>query len=87
LAAFEVITEEVDESFVGGKLKNMHRSRRARFAAENGHTGGSTGKTIVQGILDCNLREVRGQVVPNVKRETLQSEVLKNVKYGTKVYT
>jgi ISXO2-like transposase domain len=25
--------------------------------------------------------------VPNVKRETLQNEVLKNVKYGTTVYT
>jgi transposase-like protein len=78
---------EVDESFVGGKLKNMHRARRVRFAAENGHTGGGTGKTIVQGILDRNLREVRAKVVPNIKRETLQSEVLKNVKYGTKVYT
>jgi transposase-like protein len=41
---------EVDESFVGGKLKNMHRERRARFAAESGHAGGVTGKTVVQGI-------------------------------------
>ncbi len=78
---------EVDETFVGGKLKNMHRSRRVRFAAENGHTGGVTGKAVVQGILDRNMREVRAKVMPNVKRETLQSEVLKNVKYGTKVYT
>jgi transposase-like protein len=78
---------EVDEAYVGGKLKNMHRSRRERFAAENGHTGGATGKTIVQGMLDRNLREVRAKVVPDIKRETLQSEVLKNVKYGSKVYT
>src|ERR1017187_3537559 len=35
---------EVDETFVGGKLKNMHRDRRARFASEQGHTGGATGK-------------------------------------------
>src|SRR5207248_7778866 len=26
-------------------------------------------------------------VIPNVKRETLQAEVLKNVKYGSAVYT
>jgi transposase-like protein len=78
---------EVDETFVGGKLKNMHKNRRAKFAAVYGHTGGPTGKTIVQGILDRNLREVRARVVPNVKRETLQNEVLKNVKYGTTVYT
>jgi len=78
---------EVDESFVGGKLKNMHRDRRARFAAESGHAGGITGKTVVQGILDRDAREVRAKVVPNVKRETLQNEVLKNVKYGTTVFT
>src|SRR5271157_3422609 len=78
---------EVDETFVGGKLRNMHRDRRERFAAESGHTGGSTGKTVVLGMLDRDAREVRAKTVPNVKRETLQNEVLENVKYGTKVYT
>jgi transposase-like protein len=78
---------EVDESFVGGKLRNMHRNRRAKWAAESGHTGGATGKTIVLGMLDREAREVRAKVVPDVKRETLQTEILKNVKYGTKVYT
>ena len=27
------------------------------------------------------------KVVPNVKRETLQNKVLRNIRYGTKVYT
>lgn len=44
-------------------------------------------KTIVQGILDRNLRKVRASVVPNVTRETLQNLILKNVKYGSTVYT
>jgi len=78
---------EVDETFVGGKLKNMHRTRRTRFAAEGGHTGGATGKTIVQGILDRDERKIRAKVVPNWKRETLQTQVLNNVKYGSKVYS
>lgn len=78
---------EVDETFVGGKLKNMHRDRRARFAAQGGHTGGSTGKAIVQGMLDRDERKVRAKVVPNWKRETLQTEVLNNVRYGSKVYS
>jgi transposase-like protein len=69
---------EVDETFVGGKLRNMHRARRERFAAESGHTGGSTGKTIVMGMLDRDERKVRASVVPNVKRETLQAEILNN---------
>jgi transposase-like protein len=41
----------------------------------------------VQGLLDRDAREVRAKVVPDVKRETLQNEILKNVKYGTTVYT
>jgi transposase-like protein len=78
---------EIDETFVGGKLKNMHRERRIRFAAESGHTGGATGKAIVMGILDRDARQVRAQVVPDIKRETLQDAILKNVKYGSPVYT
>jgi transposase-like protein len=78
---------EVDETFVGGKLKNMHRKRRERFASERGHTGGATGKAIVVGMLDRDERKIRAQVVPDVKRETLQNAVLKNVKYGSPLYT
>ena len=75
---------EVDESFVGGKLRNMHADRRARWEAKR---GGSVGKTVVMGILDRDARQVRAKVVPDVKRETLQNEVLQNVKYGSAVYT
>lgn len=45
-----------------------------------------SGKTIVQGILDRDLRAIRAKAVPNVKRETLQNEVLNNVKYGSTAY-
>src|SRR5580700_9336940 len=43
---------EVDEAFFGGKMQNMHRDKRARYAAVTGHVGGATGKTIVVGLLD-----------------------------------
>ena len=76
---------EVDETFVGGKFKNMHRERRQRYSNKGGHSGGA--KTIVQGIFDRDERKIRAKVVPNVKRETLQAEVLSNVKYGSKVYS
>jgi len=78
---------EVDESFFGGKIKNMHRDKRARYAAVKGHVGGSTGKTAVIGLLDRETREIRTKVIPNVKRETLQAEILNNVKFGAAVYT
>ncbi len=74
---------EVDETFVGGKAVNMHKARRLRYEQLGGHHG----KTIVQGLLDRDLRQVRATVVPNIKRETLQNEVLKNVRYGSTVYS
>ena len=72
---------EVDETFVGGLTKNMHKGRKIRMVQQGGIHGG---KTIVQGLLDRNLRQVRATVVPDVKRETLQNEILKNVQYGTR---
>ena len=74
---------EVDETFIGGKLKNMHKDAKVRYEKR----GGSHGKTVVMGMLDRELRQVRAKVVPNVKRETLQREVLREVKFGSKVYT
>jgi transposase-like protein len=74
---------EVDETFIGGQKKNMHLDKKVRYEAQ----GGASGKTVVQGILDRTARQVRAKAVPNVKRETLQSEILKQVKYGTQVYT
>lgn len=75
---------EADETFVGGKLKNMHRSRRERI---NQLGELFKGKTVVHGMLDREVRKVRATVVPDIKRETLQNEILSNVKYGTTVYT
>jgi len=78
---------EADESFIGGKIQNMHREKRARYASVTGHVGGATGKTAVLGMLDRQSRTVRAKVVPNVKRDTLQAEILNGVKYGSAVYT
>ncbi|MGA9528947.1 MAG: IS1595 family transposase [Terriglobales bacterium] len=74
---------EADETFVGGRIGNMHKSRREQAEGR----GPYKNKTIVQGILDRNLRKVRATVVPNVGRETLQNLILKNVKFGSTVYT
>jgi transposase-like protein len=80
---------EIDEAFFGGRLGNMHKDKRARYAKETatGAVAGSTGKTIVVGMLDRESREVRATVIPDVKRETLQAEILSNVKYGSPIYT
>ncbi|HTS08681.1 MAG TPA: IS1595 family transposase [Candidatus Eisenbacteria bacterium] len=73
---------EADESFIGGKMRNMHKDRRARFQADKG-----AAKTVVLGMLDRPRREIRAKVVPNVERKTLQDQILKEVKHGSKLYT
>jgi transposase-like protein len=73
---------EVDETFVGGKARNMHRSRAKKYSAVP-----EFGKTVVVGMLDRDLREVRAKIVPNVKRETLQKHILDNVERGAKLYS
>src|SRR5271157_4226763 len=57
-------TLEADETFIGGKVVNMHKSKRYMVDTR----GPLMNKTIVQGILDRDLRKVRATVVPNVKR-------------------
>ncbi len=74
---------EVDETFVGGRAQNMHKDKRIKAEGR----GPYKNKTIVHGILDRDLRQVRTTVVPNVARETLQDAILKNVKFGSTVYT
>jgi len=74
---------EADECFVGGKPKNMHVSRR--LAISKSPKGDH--KIPVMGILDRDSRTVRAKVLPNVKRETLQREILANIERKSVVYT
>ena len=84
---------EIDEAFVGGKMKNMHRSKanaiRANIPADRleGYETRWDNKTAVLGMFDRESRQVRAKVIKNVRRETLQKEILSNVKYGSTVYT
>lgn len=78
---------ESDETFVGGKMKFMHKGKRK--VKPQGR--GTVGKVVVQGLLQRTTGEgsstVRLKVVPNQKRFTLQSEIRQNVKRGAIVYT
>jgi len=83
---------ESDETFVGGKAKNMHASRRAQFkaareSAEMTDHANLVNKAAVWGILDREQRQVRATVVPKVNREALQVAVLNQVEHGSKIYT
>ena len=78
---------EADETFIGGKARNMHASKRATRITG---TGGKD-KTAVMGILerskDGKHSTVRTSVVPNRKKKSLQEEVRKHVEAGSALYS
>lgn len=85
---------EADETFIGGKAKNMHPSRRAQFkAARESASPVGVGdarlinKSTVWGVLDREQRKIRTTVVPKVNREGLQAAVLNHVEHGSKIFT
>ena len=73
---------EVDETFIGGKARNMHLSERKRRITG---TGGKD-KTMVMGILERG-GEVRTVVVANRRKPVLQSEVKRHVQAGAALYS
>jgi transposase-like protein len=75
---------EVDETFIGGKARNMHKSRKAKIMGWK--TGGTVGKTAVQGLLERHGK-VTAKVVGEAKRKALSENVKENVEPGSTVYT
>jgi transposase-like protein len=73
---------EADETFIGGKARNMHKSKRERRITG---TGGKD-KTAVMGLLERG-GNVRTQVISSRKRNELHAEVRKHVEAGAALYT
>lgn len=83
-------TVEADESFIGGKVANMHKDKRTRLFATRDNQEVMQplmNKTAVMGILDRDLRQVRATVIPSLRRDVLQAQILKEVKHGSRLYT
>jgi transposase-like protein len=78
---------EADETFIGGKARNMHKDKRAEKITG---TGGKD-KTAVMGILERGPKsigsKVRVKVIGNTKKKTLQSEIREHVLAGSAVFT
>jgi transposase-like protein len=73
---------EVDETFIGGKARNMHKSKRVKRITGRG----ATGKTVVMGMLERGGK-VKTLVVPDRSKTTLQGHVINHVEEGTEVFT
>ncbi len=73
---------EVDETYIGGKARNMHKDKK-EFKIKG---RGGSGKAIVMGLLERH-GEVRTKVVGDIKRETLQDQIEFHVESGAEVHT
>jgi transposase-like protein len=75
---------EADETFIGGKARNMHKSVYERRITGMGQS--FRDKTIVMGILERGGR-IRTQVIADRQKETLQPIVRKHVATGAALFT
>jgi transposase-like protein len=73
---------EVDETYIGGKARNMHEGVKARKITG---TGGKD-KAVVAGALQ-RRGEVRAEVIPDRRRDNVQAHVKKQVEEGSNLYT
>src|SRR5205823_3432738 len=76
---------EADETFIGGRARNMHADKKAHVKA------GVVGKVAVMGLLERNSPErasrIKVRVVRNVRRHGLQKQIKKEVVKGSEIYT
>lgn len=75
---------EVDETYIGGKRKNMSNSKRRELA---GTGRGGVGKAIVVGAKDRDTNRVSVKPVQEADQKTLHQFIGDRVEPGTQVYT
>jgi len=73
---------EIDETFIGGKARNMHKSVRARRIKGSGPEG----KEIVMGMMERGGK-VRAIHVEKRTKKELQAQVKEHVQAGAAIFT
>ena len=78
---------EVDETFIGGKARNMHKGKRERLGISQSRS--MIGKVAVMGLLQRHGEgsKVRLEVVSSRRRHQLERTIGDNVTTGTTIYT
>ena len=72
---------EVDETYIGGKSRNMHASKQLKAGR------GPVGKATIAGAKDRDTNRISAAVVPSTGRATLQAFVAERAAQGATVYT
>ena len=73
---------EIDETFIGGKVKNMHKNKIQKDAS---YVGGG-GKTIILGMLERGGK-VRAGIIDNRNGKTLKPTIREQLEPGAEVFT
>jgi hypothetical protein len=80
---------EVDETYIGGKSRNMHADKRRRVGMQRGRS--MAGKVAVMGLLDRHgkdgVSQVRTEILTGRKKGSLQSTVRRHVSEGSNIFT
>lgn len=77
---------EVDETYIGGKARFMHKDKRAKMT-QPGMPKGAANKAIVAGFFERDTRKVRTQVIPDREKGTFHAMVKENVEFGSGLFT
>ncbi len=77
---------EVDETFIGGKARNMHKDRKRKMQQSGRNLGN---KTVVMGMLErkteAKKARVRTAVIPDTTKKHIRIEVLSNIERGAEI--
>jgi len=77
---------EVDETFIGGKARFMHKNRRKARREGKGKAPGPDGKAVVAAVLERGGKVI-AQVVPTNRKNELHGLVKSNVEAGSNLYS
>jgi transposase-like protein len=79
---------EVDETYIGGKARNMHKSKKLRLNQAMGGSGlqGGAGKAVVMAILERGGK-VRASVIPDRTKRSMQPVIRGSVEPGTTIHS
>lgn len=74
---------EVDETFIGGKVRNMHKEHKFLVQKEHGQKGA---KSVVLGMLERG-GQIRASVVPDRTKASIQPIIRGSIEPGSQIHS